>query len=173
MSDVLEALPAIWTKFAKLTHPDWAPGQFEFVWADGSTLVAEHDGEIGDFFQRHPYFERAEVLDTAERAELAMTGQARRVWLSHREPPPQDAPWSHRELPASRDLPLPADFFEPPFPDEIAGRPCDLWLSGALDPGYDIFAVHPDVEALWYVWSDGDGPHEDRWNAKIWLKHRG
>jgi len=171
MSAVAE-LPAIRGKFAMRTEPDWIPGQFKFVWADGATLIAEHDGDIGDFFERHPYFERAEALDDAERLELSILSQATRVWLRHREPPPEDAPWTHRELPASRDLPFPAGFFDAPLPEEIPGAPPTLWLSGALDPGYDIFAVHPDVEALWYVWSDRDGPHTDSWNAKIWLKSR-
>lgn len=166
MSDVRDNLQPAWAKVTKVTDPSWEPGRFKFGWADGATLVAEHDGDIGDFFQRHPYFERAEA------AEADGLKQATRVWLSHREPPPQDAPWSHRELPASRDLPFPADVFTPPLPTQVEGRPCDLWLSGVLDPGYDIFAVHPDIEALCYVWSDGDGPHEDVWNAKIWLKRR-
>jgi hypothetical protein len=165
MSDVdqvSEPMPPVWAKFAKLTRSDWEPSRFQMAWADGSTLLAESKGEIGDFFERHPYFERAEA------AEPYFLQQATRVWLSHRDPPPEDAPWSHREMPAAP--PLPDDFFDLPLPSSVEGRDCDLELWGYLDPGYDIFAVHPDVEALWYVWSDGQGPHPDTWGAKIWLK---
>lgn len=165
MTEAADARGPVWDKFGWLKDPEWE-GAGKIVWRDGSTLLAETaDNNIAllaKFFERHPYFERAEVV------EPYFLKQALRIWLTHREPPPEDAPWSHRELPAAP--PLPADWNDLPLPEAIKDRPHDLWLGGYLDPGYDLFAVHPDVEALWYVWTDGDGPHPDAWNAKIWLR---
>jgi hypothetical protein len=162
-----EELPPVWAKFGLLKYGPEEFGRGKIAWRDGSTLLAETHGDISAvtaFFERHPYFVKA------EQQEPYILTHATRVWLSHRDPPPEDAPWSHRELPP--EPPLPHDFFALPHPDKIDGRAPDLDIWGYLDPGYDIFAVHPDVEALWYVWSDGDGPHPDTWGARIWLKRR-
>lgn len=164
MNDTAEALPPIWQKFGWIDSPDFE-GAHRRVWADGSTLLAETNDEIGDFFERHPYFERAELEESDSKYAV-------RVWLKHRFPPEEDAPWNHIELPASPDLPFPKNPYWPPHPEEIKGREPDLQMGGYLMPGYDLFAVHPDVEALWYIGMDGDGPHPDAWHAKIWLKQR-
>lgn len=147
----------LWEQFAWAAHPRWE-GERARVWADGASLVAESDEAIGDFFQRHPDFERAEPV------AVTTARHALRVWLNDPDP--------LRPVTQDGDPPPPEPVVPPPLPEQIAERPHDLWLSGYLNPGYEVFAVHPDIEALWYVWSDGDGPHPETWSARIWLKPR-
>lgn len=114
------------------------------IYRDGSAFVADH-GDLPDgFWDRLP-------LVVKHEAELPQTATAAtRVWLSSVEPEIEGAPKLPRKL----------------------ERPHDAIISGWFDPGADIWAAHPDVEAAEYFWIDGDDGFPDSWQVTLWLKGR-
>lgn len=125
--------------------PYGAGGPSRLAYTDQSLFVAQHNGLPHGFWARHPRVDRV-ADDIAEDGARYAT----RVW-------PSDYRTAlHGEYP---DLPARLE------------RAADALLWGWFNPGHDFWCVHPDVEAVEYMYDHGDGREQpEAWQAKLWLR---
>jgi hypothetical protein len=126
-------------------EPYGAEGPARLAYLDQSLFVAHHDGLPPGFWEKHPRVDRVADDIPEDGAKFAT-----RVW-------PTD--YRRASLGEYPDLPARMD------------RPADVLLWGWFNPGHDFWCLHPDVEAVEYMYDHGIGPeHPEAWQAKLWLR---